>query len=136
MQLDVRPGLGVELAVVSADDAVARGLAAAKDYAFVTADYSGRAAPMSQVFDTDGTTGVLALAFDPGFSGSPTTAFHCLRRQLPDAQRVGGEVGELGTNRCPPSAELRSEQSLRLAHCRAHPVLGKERSKRWRGHLR
>jgi hypothetical protein len=36
--LDLRPGLGVELAAVSADDAVARGLAAAKVYAFASVD--------------------------------------------------------------------------------------------------
>ncbi len=55
-----------------ADDAVARGLADAKVYAFASVDYPGAAE--SLVFDTDGTTAVGAFAFDPG-SNSPLTAF-------------------------------------------------------------
>jgi hypothetical protein len=71
--LDLRPSPRVERAAVSADDAVARGLAVAKVYAFASVDYPGAA--QSLVFDSDGTTAVGAFVFDPGSGTSPTTAF-------------------------------------------------------------
>lgn len=72
--LDLRPGLGLERTAVSADDdAVARGLATAKVYAFASVDYPGAA--HSLVFDTNGTTAVGEFIFDPGDATSPTTAF-------------------------------------------------------------
>ena len=52
---------------------MARGLAVAKIYAFVSVDYPGAA--QSVVFDSDGTTAVGAFVFDPGSGTSPTTAF-------------------------------------------------------------
>jgi len=70
--LDLRPSIGVERTAVAADDAVARGLAVAKVYAFASVDYPGAA--QSLVFDSDGTTAVGAFVFDPGSSASPTTA--------------------------------------------------------------
>src|SRR5579864_6634565 len=71
--LDVRPSLSVERTAVSAPEAVAQGLAAAKVYAFATADYPGAA--QSLVFDSDGTTAVGAFIVDPSSSTSPVTAF-------------------------------------------------------------
>ena len=71
--LDLRPSPRVERAAVSADDAVAQGLAVAKVYAFASVDYPGAA--QSLVFDSDGTTAVGAFVFDPGSGTSPTTAF-------------------------------------------------------------
>ena len=62
-----------ERAAVSVEDAVARGLAVAKVYAFASVDYPGAA--QSLVFDSDGTTAVGAFVFDPGSATSPTTAF-------------------------------------------------------------
>jgi probable HAF family extracellular repeat protein len=69
--LDLRPSAGAERP--AADEAVAQGLAAAKVYAFASADYPGAA--QSDVFDTDGTTTVGAFVFDPSNANSPTTAF-------------------------------------------------------------
>jgi hypothetical protein len=71
--LDLRPRPRVERTAVSADDAVARGLAVAKVYAFASVDYPGAA--QSLVFDSDGTTAVGAFVFDPSSGTSPTTAF-------------------------------------------------------------
>ena len=71
--LDLRPRVGVEPTAVAADDAVARGLAVAKVYAFASVDYPGAA--QSLVFDSDGTTAVGAFVFDPASTTSPTTAF-------------------------------------------------------------
>jgi uncharacterized membrane protein len=71
--LDPRPSLGVEPAAVSAEDAVAQGLAVAKVYAFASIDYPGAA--QSLVFDSDTTTAVGAFVFDPASGTSPTTAF-------------------------------------------------------------
>src|SRR5205823_674792 len=50
--LDLRPSVRVERTAVAADDAVARGLAVAKVYAFASVDYPGAA--QSLVFDSDG----------------------------------------------------------------------------------
>jgi predicted choloylglycine hydrolase len=61
--LDLRPSLGLVRATVSAEDAVARGLAVAKVYAFASVDYPGAA--QSVVLDSDGTTAVGAFDFDP-----------------------------------------------------------------------
>jgi hypothetical protein len=69
---DLRPSARIGRAAVSAEDAVARGLATAKVFAFASADYPGAA--QSLVFDSDGTTAVGAFVFDPG-GGSPATAF-------------------------------------------------------------
>jgi hypothetical protein len=71
--LDLRPSLGLERTVVSADEAVARGLAVAKAYAFASVDYPGAA--QSAVLDSNGTTAVGAFAFDPNSATSPMTAF-------------------------------------------------------------
>ena len=71
--LDLRPSPGVARTAVSAEDAMARGLAVAKVYAFASVDYPGAA--QSLVFDSDGTTAVGAFVFDPGSGTSPTTAF-------------------------------------------------------------
>src|SRR2546425_4619372 len=71
--MDLRPSLGIEPAAVSADEAVARGLAVAKVYAFASIDYPGAA--RSLVFDSDGSTAVGAFVFDPGSGTSPWTAF-------------------------------------------------------------
>ena len=68
--LDLRPSLGLERAAVSAEDAVAQGLAVAKVYAFASVDYPGAA--QSLVFDSDGTTAVGAFDFDPSIdTGRP-----------------------------------------------------------------
>ena len=67
------PALALERTAVSAPDAVAQGLAAAKVYAFATADYPGAA--QSLVFDSDGTSAVGAFIVDPSSSTSPATAF-------------------------------------------------------------
>jgi uncharacterized membrane protein len=61
--LDLRPSLGLESAAFPTEDAVARGLAVAKVYAFASIDYPGAA--RSLVLDTDGTTAVGAFDFDP-----------------------------------------------------------------------
>jgi uncharacterized membrane protein len=71
--LNLRPSLRIERTAVAADDAVARGLAVARVYAFVSVDYPGAA--QSLVFDSDGTTAVGAFVFDPGSATSPTSAF-------------------------------------------------------------
>jgi hypothetical protein len=71
--LDLRPSLGLERTVVSDDEAVARGLAVAKAYAFASVDYPGAA--QSAVFDSKGTTAVGGFAFDPNGATSPMTAF-------------------------------------------------------------
>jgi len=71
--LDLRPSLGLERAVVSGEDAVARGLAIAKVYAFASVDYPGAA--QSSVLDSDGTTAVGAFVFDPDSAPSALTAF-------------------------------------------------------------
>ena len=71
--LDLRPSPRVERTAVSADDAVARGLALAKVYSFASVDYPGAA--QSLVFDSDGTTAVGAFVFDPGSGTSRATAF-------------------------------------------------------------
>jgi hypothetical protein len=71
--LDLRPSPTVERTAVSADDAVARGLALAKVYSFASVDYPGAA--QSLVFDSDGTTAVGAFVFDPGSGTSRATAF-------------------------------------------------------------
>jgi hypothetical protein len=71
--LNLRPSLRIERTAVAADDAVARGLAVARVYAFVSVDYPGAA--QSLVFDSDGTIAVGAFVFDPGSATSPTTAF-------------------------------------------------------------
>jgi hypothetical protein len=71
--LDLRPSVGAGHTAATAGEAVAPGLAAAKVYAFATADYPGAA--QSDVFDTDGTTAVGAFIFDPGSANSPATAF-------------------------------------------------------------
>ena len=81
--LDLRPSLGLERAEVSVDDAVARGLAVAKVYAFASVDYPGAA--QSLVFDSDGTTAVGAFVFDPGNATSPTHRVHFCGRGLPDS---------------------------------------------------
>jgi uncharacterized membrane protein len=70
--LDLRPSLGHDVAALSVEDAVARGLAVAKAYAFASVDYPGAAG--SLVLDSDGTTAVGAFVFDPATS-SPMTAF-------------------------------------------------------------
>jgi hypothetical protein len=70
--LDLRPSLGLERATASVEDAVARGLAVAKVYAFASVDYPGAA--QSSVLDSDGATAVGAFAFDPG-SDASITAF-------------------------------------------------------------
>jgi predicted choloylglycine hydrolase len=69
--LDLRPSLGVDRAAVSVEDAVARGLAVAKVYAFASVDYPGAA--QSVVLDSDGTTAVGGFDFDPSID--KTTAF-------------------------------------------------------------
>ena len=65
--LDLRPSLGLERATVSAEDAVARGLAVAKVCAFASVDYPGAA--RSVVLDSDGTTAVGAFDFGLGLTG-------------------------------------------------------------------
>ena len=69
--LDLRPRRGLEVAAVSVEDAVARGLAVAQVYAFASVDYPGAAG--SLVLDSDGTTAVGAFDFDPSIDR--TTAF-------------------------------------------------------------
>jgi hypothetical protein len=61
--LDLRPSFGPNRAEVSVEDTVARGLAAAKVYAFASVDYPGAA--QSVVLDGDGATAVGAFDFDP-----------------------------------------------------------------------
>ena len=70
--LDLPPSVRLERAAVSVEDAVARGLAVVKAYAFASVDYPGAAG--SLVFDHDGTTAVGAFVFDPA-NASPLTAF-------------------------------------------------------------
>lgn len=70
--LDLRPSIGAEPSIAPADDAVARGLAVAKVYAFASVDFPGAAE--SLVFDSDGTTAVGGFTVDPG-SNTPLTAF-------------------------------------------------------------
>src|SRR5205085_103913 len=70
--LDLRPGPATTYPVAAAHDAIARGLAAAKVYAFASADFPGAA--ISQVFDSDDTTAVGAFIFDPTGT-SRATAF-------------------------------------------------------------
>ncbi len=65
---------------VSAPDAVAQGLAAAKVYAFATADYPGAA--QSLVFDSDGTSAVGAFIFDPSSSTLACDRVHFHGREL------------------------------------------------------
>ena len=69
--LDLRPTLGLEVAAFPVEDAVARGLAVAKVYAFASVDYPGAA--RSLVLDSDGTSAVGAFDFDPSIDR--TTAF-------------------------------------------------------------
>jgi predicted choloylglycine hydrolase len=71
--LDLRPSLGLERAIVSAEDAVARGLAVAKVYAFASVDYPGAA--QSVVLDSDGTTAVGAFDFDPSIDRTSAFTF-------------------------------------------------------------
>ena len=71
--LDLRPSLGLEPAAVSAEDAVARGLAVAKVYAFASVDYPGAA--QSVVLDGDGTTAVGAFDFDPSIDRTMAFTF-------------------------------------------------------------
>jgi hypothetical protein len=70
---DLRPSPRAGRTAVAADDAVARGLATAKVYAFASADYPGAA--VSLLFDSNGTTAVGGFIFDPGSGTSPVTAF-------------------------------------------------------------
>ena len=70
--LDRRPVLGTERAVEPADDAVARGLATAKVYAFASVDFPGAAT--SLIVDSNGTTAVGGFDFDPADT-KPITAF-------------------------------------------------------------
>ena len=70
--LDLRLGPATTYPVAAAHDAIARGLAAAKVYAFASADFPGAA--ISQVFDSDDTTAVGAFIFDPTGT-SRATAF-------------------------------------------------------------
>src|SRR5690349_20069287 len=70
--LDLRPRIGAEPSIAPADDAVARGLAVAKVYAFASVDFPGAAE--SLVFDSDGTTAVGGFTVDPG-SNTPLTGF-------------------------------------------------------------
>ena len=71
--LDLPPSIRLERAAVSVEDAVARGLAVVKAYAFASVDYPGAAG--SLVFDHDGTTAVGAFVFDPGNGTSPLDRF-------------------------------------------------------------
>ena len=71
--LDLPPSIRLERAAVSVEDAVARGLALVKAYAFASVDYPGAAG--SLVFDHDGTTAVGAFVFDPANATSLLTAF-------------------------------------------------------------
>ena len=70
---DLRPARGAARTAGSAEDAVARGVAIARVYAYASVDYPGAA--QSLVFDSDGTTAVGAFIFDPASGSSPTTAF-------------------------------------------------------------
>ncbi len=70
--LDLRPTPGLEVAAFPVEDAVARGLAVAKVYAFASVDYPGAA--QSAVLDSDGTTAVGAFDFDPS-NDTGMTAF-------------------------------------------------------------
>jgi hypothetical protein len=60
-------------------------LAAAKVYAFASADYPGAAE--SLIFDSDGTTAVGAFVFDPG-STIADDRVHFHRQGLPDSHRA------------------------------------------------
>ena len=80
--LDLRPSLRLERVAVSVDEAVARGLAVAKVYAFASVDYPGAA--QSLVLDSDGTTAVGAFDFDPG-SARRDDRVHFCGRGLPDS---------------------------------------------------
>ena len=82
--LDLRPSLGLERAAVSVEDAVARGLAVAKVYAFASVDYPGAA--QSVVLDSDGTTAVGAFDFDPS-NDIGIDRVHFRGRGLPDSHR-------------------------------------------------
>src|SRR5580765_1316825 len=70
---DVRPARAAARAAVPAEHAVARGLAIARVYVYMSIDYPGAA--QSLVFDTDGATAVGTFTFDPASGTSPTTAF-------------------------------------------------------------
>ena len=71
--LDLRPSVRTERTAVAVEEAVSRGLAVAKVYAFASADYPGAA--QSLLFDNDGTTAVGAFVVDPSSGTTPTTAF-------------------------------------------------------------
>lgn len=70
--LDLRPSVRTERTAVAVEEAVFRGLAVAKVYAFASADYPGAA--QSLLFDNDGTTAVGAFVVDPSSGTTPTTA--------------------------------------------------------------
>jgi uncharacterized membrane protein len=70
---DLRPSRAAARAAVSAEDAVARGLAIAQVYGFASVDYPGAA--QSLVFDSDDFMAVGAFVFDPTSGSTPVTAF-------------------------------------------------------------